>query len=106
MLKLVLREGCIGETVAALDALRDAESTSDPLIESALRQIARDEQNHAELAYRFMAWGLTQVSAELRAELVREAEERLDSCASFAAEEVIRPLFQALYLTSGSRVAS
>lgn len=53
-----------------------------------------------------MAWGLTQVSAELRAELVREAEERLDSCASFAAEEVIRPLFQALYLTSGSRVAS
>jgi hypothetical protein len=56
---LVIAEGCFGETSAALEALEAAETASDPVIAAAYSQIARDEQRHAELAFRFVAWALS-----------------------------------------------
>jgi hypothetical protein len=104
VMKLVLSEGCIGETVAALDAMEQAATASDSVVHGVLSGIARDEQRHAELAYRFMRWALAQSSAQLRCEMAREAEARI---ASFertvegvqfvAAREVVRPLLAALF---------
>ena len=53
-----VREGCVGETVAALLAARAAEVAVDPEVKAALTEIAADEARHAELAWRTVAWAL------------------------------------------------
>src|SRR6185369_365954 len=67
--KLVLREGCLGETVASLEAAAAADVASEPAVRRALTRIAHDELNHAELAFRFLRWALAQSSAGARREL-------------------------------------
>ena len=54
IMALVLREGCLGETVAALEALQAAALTTDRAVKGALLRIACDEQAHAELAFKFL----------------------------------------------------
>jgi hypothetical protein len=88
IMKLVLREGCLGETVAALEAIEAAAVATDPAVKSVLSRIARDEQAHAELAFQFLAWALTQASPEARAQLEREAQRALDE---FEAAALARP---------------
>ena len=53
-----VREGCCGETLAALvaDAQRDA--ASDPVVREVLTQIAAEEAEHAALAYSVVAWAI------------------------------------------------
>jgi hypothetical protein len=72
VLQLVLREGCVGETVAALEASEALAHTRDPVVRNVLERIARDEQAHAELAWRFVAWALAE-----RPELARVVEREL-----------------------------
>lgn len=55
-----VREGCIGETLAALELGAAALACEDAELSSALRAIAADESRHAALAWRFVAWALTQ----------------------------------------------
>jgi hypothetical protein len=55
---LVIAEGCLGETSAALQALEAAATASDPVIRAAYSRIAVDEERHAELAFRFVLWAL------------------------------------------------
>ena len=52
----LLREGCIGETVAAIEARDALEDARDPVVRRVLETIARDELRHAELAWRTLAW--------------------------------------------------
>lgn len=52
-------EGCIGETTAALEAQLALENTRCPEVRAVLETIARDEQRHAELAWRFVDWALS-----------------------------------------------
>ncbi|MET0791284.1 MAG: ferritin-like domain-containing protein, partial [Polyangiaceae bacterium] len=88
--KLVLREGCLGETVASLEALAVAEVTTEPSVRRALTRIARDELRHAELAFQFLRWVVTGGPAEVHEELSREAEQRLrefESAAELGAPE-------------------
>src|SRR6185369_6652767 len=54
-----IREGCIGETLAAVEAREAAEHAEDPVIRAVLREISADETRHAELAYRFVQWALS-----------------------------------------------
>ena len=54
----VVREGCVGETLAALLASEAASAATDPFIRDALRTIAADEASHAELAWRFLRWAI------------------------------------------------
>ena len=77
IMKLVLREGCLGETVAALEAVEAAALATDPAVKNALSRIGRDEQAHAELAFKFLAWALRQSSPEARGELELEARRAL-----------------------------
>jgi len=63
-----LREGCIGETLAARRLERQAEHVHDPALRAALLAISEDETRHAELAFRILAW-----CRAVAPELTREA---------------------------------
>ena len=58
VLEEVVVEGCIGETIAALTAMRQLEVARDREVRAALAIIAEDEAKHAELAWRFVTWAL------------------------------------------------
>jgi hypothetical protein len=91
---LVLAEGCIGETGAALEALEAADSASDPVIRAAYAQIAADEQRHAELAFRFMRWALEQDAALVEGRIV--AALASNAMPSLATRAVVEPCLSAL----------
>jgi len=59
MLRLTVREGCIGETRAALEASRAAELCEDDVVRTVLETIAADEARHAELAWRVVRHMIT-----------------------------------------------
>ncbi len=60
VLKLVIVEGCIGETVAALEAAEAMAHCRDAAVRNVLDQIHQDETRHAALAWRFVAWAVEQ----------------------------------------------
>lgn len=60
IIRLTVREGCVGETVAALEANETADHARDPQVKGVLDVIANDESAHAELAYRTVQWALTE----------------------------------------------
>ena len=71
-----LREGCIGETVAAIEAAEALQHCSDAEARPVLERIAAEETRHAELAWRFVAWALETTAEPRRTELrhrIREA---------------------------------
>lgn len=49
-------EGCVGETIAALEAAEALAGAEHPLVRAALAEVAHDEARHAELAWSFLAW--------------------------------------------------
>ncbi len=85
VLRTVFREGCVGETVAALEAEEAAAHAEDPAVAEMLRDIAKDELRHAELAWRFVAWALGG-DAKL-AEVVRDEVDALDTSPNAAEED-------------------
>ncbi|WAS90696.1 YCF48-related protein [Nannocystis punicea] len=62
-----LIEGCVGETIAAVEAGYAAALCADPAVARVLRTIAADEQRHAALAWRALAWALERGGAPVRA---------------------------------------
>ena len=60
ILVTAILEGCVGETVAALEAHELSERASDPAVRQALTTIAADEARHAELAWRFVRSAIEQ----------------------------------------------
>jgi hypothetical protein len=71
VLVLCFREGCVGETVAALEAQVARDHSRDPEVQQALDRIGPDELRHAELAWSFVHWALRE-RPELTRSLVRE----------------------------------
>lgn len=69
---LCFREGCVGETVAALEARVARDRAVDPDVAHALGRIAPDEERHATLAWKFIRWALSEKPALTRALLARE----------------------------------
>lgn len=51
-----LRDGCLGESIAAEIAREAARSADDHEVIAVLEEIAADEERHAELAWRSLAW--------------------------------------------------
>ena len=51
-------EGCVGETVAAVQAQEQLSRAADPEVIEVLAAIAREEAAHAELAWRTVAWAI------------------------------------------------
>ena len=62
-----VREGCVGETLAAILAAEQLARATDPAVRAALAIIAEDEARHAELAWRTVAWAIESGGAEVRA---------------------------------------
>jgi hypothetical protein len=52
----LVREGCIGETLAAVLATEAHASATDPIVRASLSRIAQDETKHAGLAWRAARW--------------------------------------------------
>jgi hypothetical protein len=59
-------EGCVGETLAALEAREAAKRAVDPTVKAALEAIAFDEERHAQLAWAVWGWAL-RLAPQLRA---------------------------------------
>ena len=87
VVRLVIDEGCVGESVAALAAHAAADLASDPAVKRLLSGIAEDETRHAELAFRFVAWAagrdarVERVVRERLAALLTETESALPAVA-------------------------
>ncbi|MES1183683.1 MAG: ferritin-like domain-containing protein [Myxococcales bacterium] len=58
-------EGCVGETLAAIEASEAASHASDSTLGRVLARIAEDEARHAELSWRFLRWVLAPGDATL-----------------------------------------
>jgi hypothetical protein len=67
-----IREGCVGETVAAIEAHEAAQHAFDPTLRELLLVIAEDETRHAQLAYSFVQWALELGDPELARAVRRE----------------------------------
>ncbi|MCA9628455.1 MAG: hypothetical protein KC766_12345 [Myxococcales bacterium] len=65
-------EGCLGETLSALEAERCAELAQPPAVKTALEIIAKDEAAHAELAWAFLRFAC-EVGGEEATRAVRES---------------------------------
>lgn len=100
---LVLREGCFGETGAALEAREAAESAADPVIAAAYTQIAADEQRHAELAFRFVRWALGRSDLAVAARIARVLT--APPASSEACRAVTLPCLRALLVSTNTRRA-
>jgi hypothetical protein len=74
IVRLTIREGCVGETVAAIEAREAAEHATDPQVRALLSMISEDETRHAELAYQFLKWALSSGDMALHAAVHDEFE--------------------------------
>jgi hypothetical protein len=86
---LAVREGCVGETIAALEASESAAHCQDTRVRDVLRGIAADEQRHAELAWQFVAWALERdvsLAQDVRGECERALAEFRNTGLSCAVE--------------------
>ncbi len=58
--RALVREACVGETIAAAEALALSTLVSDPALVSVYTKVSKDEARHAELGWRSLAWMLEQ----------------------------------------------
>jgi hypothetical protein len=56
MVRTLVAEGCVGETLAALEAGEAARLCTDPAVKSVLEGITADESRHAGLAWKTLRW--------------------------------------------------
>lgn len=77
ILRSLMREGCVDETIAATEAAVAAARATDPTVRRVLTTIADDEARHAALAWRTARWML-QAWPEL-ADVAREVA--IEACA-------------------------
>jgi hypothetical protein len=70
-----VREGCVGETLAALLAAAQLAQASDPKARAALVRIADDEARHAELSWKIVRWAIA-TGGEPVSEAASQAFER------------------------------
>ncbi len=54
----LVREACVGETVAAAEALALSTIVTDPALRGAYARVSEDEARHAELGWRTLSWML------------------------------------------------
>lgn len=59
-------EGCVGETIAAMEAVEALAHATDPAVRRALSRIAEDELRHAALAYRFVDWAISHFGPQVQ----------------------------------------
>ena len=73
------REGCVWETVAALQAQVEAVQAAHPALQAWLQPIADDEGRHAELAWDIVRWAVDVGGAPVRAAVIAALDEAEDA---------------------------
>lgn len=58
VLRGLIEEACVGEAIGVAEALAFADGAKDPVIAEVLSRVAEEEQRHAALAWRALAWML------------------------------------------------
>lgn len=98
-----LAEGCINETLAALEADAGAAAAEPSVVRQFLTVVARDEGEHAALSFRFVRWAL-----ELGDSAVRRAGEECAErvIASVKREPVLEGPTDALFARHGRIVGA
>jgi hypothetical protein len=101
----VFEEGCLGESIAAVEAGLAAAEHEDADARRALERIAADERRHAALAWRTLRWLLDEFGAPVRAALrarLATLEASGDELRVRTIAEVTRPLALALLTVDSS----
>ncbi|TKC97207.1 hypothetical protein [Polyangium fumosum] len=70
-------EGCVGETLAAIEAAAAAQEAGPRAVRLALLEIAEDEMRHAELGWAFVRWAIGTGGASLAREVAATLEQAL-----------------------------
>ncbi|MFT3775751.1 MAG: ferritin-like domain-containing protein [Minicystis sp.] len=65
IVRALIAEGCVGETLGVAEAMELAGLVRDPAIQGVHARIVADEQRHAELAWRTLAWLLAAADEEM-----------------------------------------
>jgi hypothetical protein len=84
--RATIREGCVNETLAAAEAACAAENATVPAVCWVLRKIAREESEHAGLAFRFVRWACDVGGAPVREAARQEFVQALSAVAAEALE--------------------
>jgi hypothetical protein len=89
-------EGCVGETFGAAVAMVQGMRAGDPTVRSTMRRVARDEMQHAELAWAIAEWITPRLDPAARKRVAgarrRAAHRLMASCRGPVDEEVVRRL--------------
>ena len=85
----VAREGCITETIAALQVAAARDAATDPAVRAALAVIAAQEMEHALLAWRYLRWALDRGDTALRSSPGGQASPR-HACSCVGLHERLR----------------
>jgi hypothetical protein len=92
-LATLIREGCIGETVAAIEAREALEHVTDPAVRAVLETIARDDLRHAALAWQVLGWVVASGRADreiVYGEVLRAVREVRAQAQPAAEDEALR----------------
>jgi hypothetical protein len=95
MAAAAVREGCIGETIAAIAAAEARDRARDPAVRASLDVIATDEANHAAMSWRLCAWAYRTGDANVRAAIANAFASALDLPAEEAPEGIDENAFHA-----------
>jgi hypothetical protein len=88
VVRAAVLEGCIGETVAAVEAAEALALAEDEAVRSVLQRVAADEATHAELAFRFVKWAILHAEPAFVGELADEVTKIVDGARSSCPEMV------------------
>jgi hypothetical protein len=88
VLRSLVIEGCVGETLGVAEALALRDRASDPALASLHARIASDEQRHAELSWQALAWLLRGAGGDM-AELAAVCFE--EGTATLSSDPPVRP---------------
>ncbi len=82
VVRSLIEEACVGETLGVAEARWLSDVVEDPALRDLLSRIADDEQRHAELAWRTLAWMLEGEGASLRSFAREVFDEAMEAMAA------------------------
>jgi len=85
IVEAAIREGCVGETLASLEAQEAYRGAREPRVRDALAIITEDEAQHAELAWKFLVWILPRADSNVRQRAVATFADELQKKIALAA---------------------
>ena len=58
IIESVIKEGCVGETLSAIQIKKGSRFAQEPVVKNMLEEIALDESKHAQLAWNTIRWAI------------------------------------------------